>query len=82
MPGWLEDAIVGTPGQSDTSYTFNPDYVLGCLFDKDAVLTDFQFETARTTPVEARKNYVNTWMDFGLGAIGDPSENFIVFVMS
>ena len=82
VPGWLEDAIVGTPGQSDTSYTFNPDYVLGCLFDKDAVLTDFQFEAARTTSPEARKNYVNTWMDFGLGSIGDPSENFIVFVMS
>lgn len=82
VPGWLEDMILGTTGSSDTSYTFNPDYIVGCLFDKDAVLTDFQFETARTTPIEARKNYVNTWMDFGLGAIGDPSENFILFVMS
>ena len=82
IPGWLEDLIASTTGSSDTAYTFNPDYVVGCLFDRDAVLTDFQFETARTTPVEARKNYVNTWMDFGLGAIGDPSENFVLFVMS
>lgn len=82
VPGWLEDMILGTTGSSDTAYTFNPDYVVGCLFDRDSVLTDFQFETARTTPVEARKNYVNTWMDFGLGAIGDPSENFVLFVMS
>lgn len=82
IPGWLDDLIHGTSTDTDASYTFNPDYVVGCLFDKDAVLTDFQFETARTTVPEARKNYVNTWLDFGLGAIGDPSENFILFVMS
>lgn len=82
VPGWLEDLIANTTGSSDTAYVFHPDYVLGCLYDKDAVLTDFQFETARTTPVEARKNYVNTWMDFGLGAIGDPTENFVLFIMS
>ena len=82
VPGWLEDMIGNTTGSSDTAYTFQPDYVLGCLFDRDAVMTDFQFETARTTVPEARKNYVNTWMDFGLGAIGDPTENFILLVMS
>ena len=82
VPGWLEDLIANTTGSSDTAYVFQPDYVLGCLYDKDAVLTDFQFEAARTTPVEARKNYVNTWMDFGLGAIGDPTENFVLFIMS
>ena len=82
VPGWLEDLILNTTGSSDTAYEFQPDYVLGCLFDKDAVLTDFQFEAARTTPLEARKNYINTWMDFGLGAIGDPTENFVLFIMS
>lgn len=82
IPGWLDDLINGTSTDTDASYTFKPDYVVGCLFDKDAVLTDFQFETARTTVPEARKNYVNTWLDFGLGAIGDPSENFVLFVMS
>lgn len=82
VPGWLQDLIDGTSLDTDTAYTFNPDYIVGCLFDKDAVLTDFQFEAARSTPVEARKNYINTWMDFGLGAIGDPTENFVLFVMS
>lgn len=82
VPGWLENLILDTTGSSDTAYTFKPDYIVGCLYDKDAVLTDFQFEAARTTPVEARKNYVNTWMDFGLGAIGDPTENFVLFIMS
>ena len=82
VPAWLEDLILNTTGSSDTAYIWKPDYILGCLYDKDAVLTDFQFETARTTPLEARKNYINTWMDFGMGAIGDPTENFVVFVMS
>ena len=82
IPAWLEDMIDDTTGSSDTRFTFNPKYVLGCLYDKDAVMTDFQFEAARTTPLEARKNYINTWMDFGLGAIGDPSENFVLFIMS
>lgn len=82
IPGWLQDLIDGTSADTDTAYTFNPDYIVGCLFDKDAVMTDFQFEAARTSPLEARKNYVNTWMDFGLGSIGDPSENFVLFVMS
>lgn len=82
VPGWLEDMITGGQTTTDTAYEFASDYVLGVLFDKDAVLTDFQFEAARTTYPEARKNYVNTWFDFGLGAVGDPTENFVVFVMS
>ena len=82
VPGWLEDMITGGQTTVDTAYEFASDYVLGVLFDKDAVLTDFQFEAARTTYPEARKNYVNTWFDFGLGAVGDPTENFVVFVMN
>ncbi len=82
VPGWLQDLIDGTSLDTDTAYTFNPDYVVGCLFDKDALLTDFQFETARSTVPEARKNYVNTWFDYGVGSISDPSENFVLFVMS
>ena len=82
IPGWLQDLIAGTSTDTDTAYTFNPDYIVGCLYDKDAVLTDFQFEAARTTVPEARKNYMNTWYSFGLGALGDPTENFVLFVMS
>lgn len=82
VPGWLDDAINSTSTDTDAKYTINPDYVLGCMFDKDAVMTDFQLEDARTTPVEARKNYYNTWFDFAKGAIGDPTENFVVFIMS
>lgn len=82
IPGWLQDLIAGTSADTDTAYTFNPDYIVGCLYDKDALLTDFQFEDARTTMPEARKHYLNTWYSFGLGSLGDPTENFVLFVMS
>ena len=82
IPAWLEDLIANTTGSSDTAFTFNPDYVLGCLFDRRSVMTNFQLEAARTTPVEARKNYLNTWFDFVKSNICNPTQNFVLFVMS
>lgn len=82
VPGWLESMITGGVTTTDTKYTFNPDYVLGAIWDKDAVMTDFQLETADTTPLEARKRYISTWYTFAKGAIGDPSENMVIFIMS
>ncbi len=81
VPGWLESLITSGSTTVDTKYTFNPDYVLGCLYDKDALMTDFQLEAADQTPLEARKRYISTWYTFAKGAIGDPSENFVLFVM-
>lgn len=81
VPGWLESMITSGSITADTKYVFNPDYVLGCLYDKDALMTDFQLEAADQTPREARKRYISTWYTFAKGAIGDPSENFVLFVM-
>ena len=82
IPGWLEDLIANTTGSSDTDFVFKPDYIMGCLFDRRAVMTNFQLEDARTTPVEARKNYITTWFDFVKSNICNPSHNFVLFVMS
>ena len=57
------------------------DNVVGILFDRDAILTDFQLEIAHTTPIEARKGYRNTWLTFAKNAINDPTENAILFYM-
>lgn len=57
------------------------DYVVGMICDVDAMLTDFQIETARTTNVEARKGYRNTWLTISKGGICDPSENTVIFIM-
>lgn len=82
IPGWLEDLIGNTTGSSDTAFTWKPDYIMGCLFDRRAVMTNYQLEDARTTPIEARKNYITTWFDFVKSNICNPSQNFVLFVMS
>lgn len=58
------------------------DYVVGCLFDEDAVLAEMQLNVARSTPVEARKGYRNTWDTFAKNMISDPTEKFILFYMA
>lgn len=82
IPDWLEDIITNGSTKVDTKYTFNPDYIMGCMFDDKAVKTRFWLEDARTTGIEARKNYQNTWFDFGKANICNPTQNFILFVMS
>lgn len=56
--------------------------IVAVLFDKDAMLTDWQIDDAETTPIEARKRYYNTWYSFAKNAINDFTENGIVFYMS
>ena len=55
--------------------------ILGVLFDKDACITNFQFNGADTTPVEARKKYRNTWYHNAKNSINDFTENGIIFIM-
>lgn len=58
------------------------DYVVGILYDVDGMMTDFQFEGADVTPLEARKKYRNTWFHNAKNAINDFTENTIIFIMS
>ncbi len=57
------------------------DYVLGILYDEDAIMTDFQLESSATTPLEARKRYRNIWWSFAKNSINDFTENAIIFTM-
>lgn len=82
IPGWLEDLIGNTTGSSDTAFEFHPDYILGAIFDRRAVMTNYQLEDARTSPLESRKNYLNTWFDIVKSNICNPTHNFVLFVMS
>lgn len=56
-------------------------YVVGMLFDQDAIMTDFQYESSATTPLEARKLYRNVFWHFSKNAINDFTENAILFYM-
>ena len=54
------------------------DYVVGVLYDEDALMIDYQLDSAYSTPVEARKRYRNIWWHFKKNAINDFTENGIL----
>lgn len=57
-------------------------YMVGMLFDEDALMIDYQLDTARSTPVEARKGYRNLWYTFAKNIISDTTENAIIYYMA
>ena len=72
------DTTYGTQKKGDQA---NIPYVVGLLYDRDAMLTDFQFEGSASSPLEARKQYRNIWWHFSKNAINDPTENAVLFYM-
>jgi len=71
-----------TTGVQESSGDIELEYVVGLLTDVDGLMTDFQLESAYTTPVEARKGYRNTWLHIAKNAITDPTENSVIFYMN
>ena len=57
-------------------------YVVGMIFDADAIMIDYQLDSAATTPLEARKHFRNMWWSFAKNAINDFTENCIIFIMA
>ena len=58
------------------------DTVIGFMFDEDALMVDYQFDSATTTPLEARKHYRNMWWTMRKNAICDFTENMILLYMA
>lgn len=58
------------------------DYVIGVLYDEDAMMVDYQLEDALSTPIEARKAYSNMFWHFRRNAINDFTENAILLYMA
>ena len=85
----VEPAIVDYDTTHTTTYgsqikgsKVDLDYVVGVVTDRDGLITDMQIESSRTTPVEARKGYRNTWLHVAKNCICDPTEKCIVFYMA
>jgi hypothetical protein len=57
------------------------DNVVGVLFDEDALMVDYQLETALSTPVEARKHYRNVWYTYAKNSICDFTEKGILYYL-
>lgn len=83
-------AISFTPAIPDTSdpsaqiagSAVTQSVVLGCLFDKDAVMVDFHLEDVTSSPLEARKKYRTIWNTINKNPLWDATENFIVYYMA
>ena len=56
--------------------------VIGVLFDSDALMIDYQLDTALSTPVEARKHYRNIWYTYAKNSICDFTEKAILYYMA
>lgn len=78
----IKAAIPGSDGtQTATDEAITIPYVVGCLFDTDAILVNNYLEDSLTSPVEARKRYNVIWWTFCRNAVNDFSENFILLYM-
>lgn len=58
------------------------DYVIGVLYDEDALMTDFQLDDVNTTSLEARKRFRNTWYAMERNALNDFTEKAVLFYMA
>lgn len=80
------DVIPAIPNTAGTAQTVGAevelDYVIGMIYDADAIMIDYQLEAASTTPLEARKHYRNMWWSFSKNAISDFTENCVIFIMA
>lgn len=69
-------------GEQKATGAVSLDYVVGFIFDEDAIMTDYQLERATTTALEARKGYRNNWLTFAKNAIIDQTENACLLYMA
>lgn len=80
------DVVPSIPDFANTGLQVTGDrvqlsYVVGVIFDKDALMTDFQLDDVNTTALEARKHYRNTWYSMARNLINDFTEKAIMFTM-
>lgn len=78
----IPDAAGTNSGLQTAGSQVSLSYVVGLLFDEDALMVDYQLERSNTTPLEARKGYRNIWWTFSKNSICDYTENAILYYMA
>ena len=69
-------------GEQKATGTQTIDYLVGVLFDEDAIMVDTVLQTSRTSAPEARKGFRNTWNTYCFNSISDQSEKMTIFIMA
>lgn len=70
-----------TTGESKTSSTVSLDYVLGLLYDRDAMGVQPQFDYASTTPFNSKGGYYNMFYHWRFNSYNDFTENAVLFIL-
>lgn len=80
----IKPVVVDKVSKEQKTHTSNIEipYVLGIIYDKDFMMSDYMMDDAESTPMEARKRYYNVWYSMVRNGIVDYTENAIVFIMS
>lgn len=68
-------------GESKNGDNVSLPYVLGVLFDRDAIGVEPRFNTAVTTPINGAALYYNMFMHWAFNSYTDYTENGILFIM-
>lgn len=69
-------------GLQITGAPVNLEYVVGVLYDEEALMSNFQLDDANTTPLEARKRFRNTWYSMARNGLNDFTEKAALFYMA
>lgn len=70
-----------TTGEQKATGAQTIEYLVGVLFDEDAIMTDTILQRTMTSAPEARKAFRNTWNTFAFNAISDQTEKMTIFIM-
>ena len=78
----IPDCAGSNNGEQTAGTAVTLDYVLGFMFDEDAMMTDYIFDDASSTYKNPRKHYRNIWWTIARNSIVDFTENMVLFYMA
>lgn len=70
-----------TTGASETGAAVTKPYIVGLMFDRDALATNYKVDDVVTTPVNAAGDYYNTFYHWCKNYLDDFTENSVLFYM-
>ena len=69
-------------GEQKATGAVSLDFVIGFIYDEDALLVDYKLERSLTSSLESRKGYRNSWLTYSKNAISDQTENACLLYMA
>lgn len=71
-----------TSGEAETGSAVALSYVVGLLFDRDALATEIKHESVLSTPINPRGEYINTVYHWSQNYLLDQTENMVLYYLA